>query len=892
LALFLFASIPLQQASAQQNYTEKLNVYIAGSNALWYMTFGGINGSSKLTSLENTRGLSWYNVTAIKTSGWQQDFQVFGPRGYNLLPVPFTPSEGLFLTVGSDNFTVASKAAKALGSYLLTHFVSSSNGSGTFSFYSPLSFGDVVPKTLLTFVPSKAGGFAKAISPTSFSSTPSPIVILEAKATVSGFAHSLVLGSITSSGLDTSNRPNILGYFGTAITSLRASNHSTSSTIRVALLDGVVASRDPAARVTNNTARFSGSYTLDVRLLPAKRVTRLNATVVEQPVQLLASRSVDTGVLRTKGNMSVTITMTDLSSTIPISKLSFTDDWWKSTGIFKLVSNTTFPTSIAPGSTVTPVYVLQYTGTTTGRMTIPASVIRYSFNVEGSNFEGRAVLNPVPLSLGADDAVVLAYLTVPGGVGKSVGYSQNITVVAKNVGTLPASAVTIAGRPVAGLADHGGSQSVQVTQSAQGLLGINQTRAYSVTYRNPNGASYNSTTNLAEDIFSHTLMKVGLPNFYVTENLVPLDKGVVNVTLSYVVSNGGLANLTSFFAGGQLPQGLGTCLAKGSGIKCAGGHVSLNYTSIQPGITERAYLKFNATNPQSYILPPLAFRTLTYGINLTGKSNAVGVPTGLVMTKGYSPSQLFGGMTSRVSVLATNAGSLPMFNATISTSGDSFDLLTNSSVTSKTVAVIAPGGNVSFSYGVVASPTSGIFQSTNVIANFYFGGSFFLTHVPGPTVTVYRPLGVTISTSPSTPIEGKSFKILVSITNPSGVDVSDVLFRLPIPSGLSLSQLQNANFGGGALTVSSSTLAAHAKVNASASGVASSGIIVPFNRATLTFSYAGSTVGGRIPTQGIAIGEDVTTRYLVPTALVLLALLATAYYVRRKAQPTAQASPK
>jgi hypothetical protein len=892
LALFLFAAIPLQQASAQQNYTEKLNVYVAGSSALWYMTFGGINGSSKLTGLENVHGLSWYNVTAIKTSGWQPDFQIFGPRGYNLLPVPFTPSEGLFLAVGSDNFTDASKAAKALGSYLLTNFISSSNGTGTYSFYSPLSFGDILPKTLLTFVPSKEGGFAKAISSTSFSSTSSPIVVLEGRATTSGFVHSLVLGSITSKGLDTSNRPSILGYFGASIASLQASNHSTSSTIHVSLLDGVVASHDSAARVTNSTAEFSGSYDLNVRLLPAKRVLRLNATVLEQPIQLLASRSVDTGVLRTRGNMSVTITMTDLSSTIPISKLSFTDSWWKSTGVFKLVSNTTFPTSIAPGSTVTPVYVLQYTGSTTGRMTIPASVIRYSFTVGGSNFEGRAVLNPVPLSLGADDAVVLAYLTVPGGFGKSVGYSQNITVVAKNVGTLPASSVMIAGKPVAGLADHGGTQSVQVTQSAQGFLGVNQTRTYSVTYKNPNGVSYNSTTNLAEDIFSHTSMKVGFPNFYVTENLVPLDKGVVNVTLSYIVTNGGLANLTSFLARGPLPQGLGTCLAKGSGIKCSGGHVSLNYTSIQPGATERAYLRFNVTIPQSYILAPLAFHALTYGVNLTGKSNAVGAPTGLVMTKGYSPSQLFGGMTSKVSVVATNAGSLTVFNATISSSGDSFDLLTSSSVTSKKAGEIAPGGNVSFSYGVVASSTSGSLQSTNVIANFYFGGSLFLTHAPGPTVTIYKPLSVTISTSPSSPIEGKSFTIQLSITNPSGVDVSDLLFRLPIPSGLSLTQLQNANLAGGSLTVSSSTLAAHATVNASAVGVASSGITVPFGKATLTFSYAGSTVSGRIPTQGIAIGEDVTTRYLVPTGLVLLALLATALYVRRKALPSAQASPK
>jgi len=107
-------------------YSEKLNVFIAGSNALWYLSFSGVNGSSKLSALESTPGLAWYNVTAIRTNGWKSDFQIFGSEGYNLLPVPFIPSQALFLTVGSDSYADASAAASALGSYMLTSFVSCS----------------------------------------------------------------------------------------------------------------------------------------------------------------------------------------------------------------------------------------------------------------------------------------------------------------------------------------------------------------------------------------------------------------------------------------------------------------------------------------------------------------------------------------------------------------------------------------------------------------------------------------------------------------------------------------------------------------------------------------------------------------------------------------------
>ena len=890
MALLLLTSVPVQPARGLGAYAEKLQVYVAGSNALWYMTFDGIDGSAKLASLESAPGLSWYNITAIKTSNWQSDFQIFGRHGYNLLPAPSTPSEGLFLTVGSDSYAGASAAAGALDSYLLSAFVSSANGTGTYSYYSPLSFNSVVPKTLLTFVPTKAGGFANAISPSAFDSTGSPMVVLEGRKSSSGFAHTLVVGSITNKALDNLNRPDLLGYFGSAVGSLQASNHSSSSTIKVMFLDGIVRSHDPAI-ITNDTARFYGSYALSLEA--GKKVTKLNATVLQQPFALLATRSVDAGVLRTGDNLSVTVSFTNLSSAGPLTGLNFTDDWWKPSGLFKLVSNTTFPKSISVGSTVTPVYVLQYNGSVTRRITIPGEIVRYSFLVGGSSFQGRSVLNPVPLSLGADDAVVFTYVTATGGFGKSVGATQNFTVVAKNVGTFPASSVTVAGKSVAGLADHGGSASVQVSQSAQGFLGVNLTMAYSVTYKNPNGVLYNSTTNILQHIFSHTSMRVGYPSLVVTETLVPLANGAVNLTLTFTTSNKGSANVTSFVANGTLPGGLGCGLVDGKGIACSSGRLSLNYSSIQASAANKDYLKLNVTSKENFLFAALAYQAVTSGNDLTGMSNALGVPTGLVMLKQFSPSQLFGGMTSKVNVVAMNNGPrFSIYNATVSSAADSFDTITSSVATSKTSHAIAPKENVSFSYAVKASSAFGDLSSSNILANFYFAGTFFSTHASGPKVTIYQPLSATITTTPTSPTEGKSFIIKFSIANPSGVDVSNVLLTLHVPKGLALSQLLNASMEGGILSVSSSSLTSHRTLNASAVGVASSGITVPFDKATLTFSYGGTTINGKLPPRGIAIGEDITSRYLIPIGLVLLALLATAFYVRRRALPTAPASQK
>ncbi|MDA4118961.1 MAG: hypothetical protein OK436_00035 [Thaumarchaeota archaeon] len=890
VALMVLSAFPLQQVQGQGAYSEKLNVYIAGSDALWYFSFNGINGSTKLSAFESTPGLSWYNVTAIKTTGWKSDFQLFGPKGYDLLPVPFTPSQGLFLTLGSDSYADASAAASALGSYMLTSFVSLSNGTGTYSFHSPLSFGDIVPSTLFRFLPTGRGGFASAISSSGFESTLSPFVVLEGLKSGSGFAHDLVLGSISASALDSSNRPNILGYFGSTVTSLKASNQASSSVIQIRFLDGTVRSTD-SATVTNN------SYTFSVQ--SGKQVTRINATAVQVPPVLLATRAVDVGVLRTGDFLAVTITLRNLSPATPISKVIFSDAWWNTVAGFKFAGgNFTVPSgTIAAGGVVTPVYRLQYNGTASGSVVIPASIVRYSYLIGGSTFNATAVLNPIRLSLGKDDAIVYASVTPSGGFGKPVGASQAFNVTVTNVGTLPASSVVVAGHSIPGLAaktgsSSGGTATVSVSQSALGLLGVNITRSYAATYQNPGGSSLNATTNVVADVFSHSSMRLGLPSLVATAQLSPLSNQRTNLTLVFVSSNPGLANISSFSAKLGLPAGLGCGRVSGTGISCSGNELSITTRVLNISSSVTTSMKYNLTNQINYFIGPISFQGLTSGINLTGRSNLIAVPSGIVLSKQYSPSKLFGSMASTVTIAATNAGPLTAYNFTLATSIDSFDSLASSTSLTKTVQKLTPGGNATLSYGVTMSGTSGNLTASPATASFFFGGASFSTRGRAPVVGLYTPLTVSIVTTPLSPQEGKNFTISIRITNPSGVSVSNVLFILPVPNGLVLSHMQNAQVSGGTLTVSSSSLSPHSSIDASAAAVASSGILVPFDKGKLTFSYSGVTISGIVPSKGIAVGEDVTTRYLIPTALVLLVLLIVAFYVRRKAAPSAPAPPK
>jgi hypothetical protein len=898
LALILLAGAPVQQASAQTPYTERLNAYVAGNSALWFFTFGGVNGSAKLTSLESAPGLSWYNITMVKSASWQSDFQVFGPSGYNLLPFPFTPSEGMFLTVGSDSFTDAASAASAADAYLLTTFKSYANGTGSYTFYSPLSFSTLAPLTLMRFLPTSEKGFATAISASSFESTASPFIILDCQKSASGFTHNFVVGSITASALDSSGRPTVLSYFGTTVTALKASAHSTSSLVKLKFLDGVVRSSD-SATVTSDGTHFTGSYTLS--LAAGKSISKVNATVVELPAQLLATRAVNVGVLHTNDNLAVTLTLKDLSSGEPISAVRFTDDWWSKTGAFKFLSgNDTAPTTGIPaGESVTPVYRLQYTGTATGTLTIPASIVRYSYTVGGLTFNATATLNPIRLSLGVDEAVVETVVSPSGGIGKSVGAQQTLNVNVTNVGTLPASSVVVAGQSISGLAARTGSSTVTVTVSASSLAGVNLTKAYSATYQDPAGTSLNSTSNVMPLVFSHTTLRMGSPTLTVSAILAGLPNQEMNLTLSFSTANVGPVDVISFKATAALPSGLGCGKITGKavatdGLTCSNGVLTINYPVINATSTLTAYMKYNITSPANYIMGPIGFSGVTSKANVAGFSNAVAIPAGLVLSKQYSPAQLFGGMKANVVVKALNSGPLTVYNATVVTTPDSsFDTLSGSPSLTKGPSNIASGGNVTFSYGVTSIQTSGNLTGTVATASFYFGGASFSVNGAAPRVGIFQPLGVSITTNPATPEEGKNFTITIKVTNPTGVDVSNVLFKLPVPAGLGLSNVQGATLAGGVLTFAPGALSAHSSATATASAVASSGITIPFNVATLTFQYAGSTINGILPSKsGIAIGEDVTTRYILPTVFILLAIIGVAFYVRWKAGPIAPASPK
>ena len=904
LSLALVPMIPLR-AAASSSYTENLTINIAGSSAMWTMRLENINASnSHLSGVESLSGVNWYNVTAIDSSSVSSDFQVFGPQGYNLIPLPFIPQQGLFLAVGASGFAPALSAAQLLDPYFLTSFTSVSNGTGVYYFFSPMSFSQIVPTTLMRFIPVADGGFVNALgftsvsSPGNFTSLPGAMITLGGQRSSSGFTHYLILSGMTTNAMVT-NQPDLLTVLGRTIAELQAANDSTSSVVEVRALDGLVLPGN-ATGVSNNEALFRGTYS--ETLSPGEAIRAINVTLFQQPPELLVTRTLDAGILAHDQNVSVTVNFRNLSNSTTISAATLDDDWWVGYGFFKLVGGTStleVPT-LLPQTSQGLTYELEYTGNSTQQVAIPAATARYTFvttnpqtgkSYNSTTFLSSSVNDGLMLvGPGVRDPVLSAYLRTSTGFGGPVGSTQGLSVVVTNIGNRTASSVDVNHKPVGSLT-AGQSVTIPMPIEATSLVQTNLTEGYSVSYLTPEGHNITLSTNALNVVFSHSSMKLGLGLLTLNSTTAALPGGVTNLTLTFTTSNAGVANITSFSSAGSLPGGLSCGTVFGTGLTCSNGVVSLTYSNLGVKKSDQASMSFNLTQPENFLVQPFAFNYTSSGYAFSDWSNSLPVPTGLAVSKTFSPSQLFGGMRSSVSVGATNSGPYPYYNVTITTPNDPFDTVqAGQPPTTVTNSTLSVGKALSLLYNVTMSTSTGNQTGAAVAATYYFGGSRFSSSEPSSRVLIDTLPTVAIGTTPASPEEGKAFSVSINLTNTSPLTLTNVQFSLPIPNELHFSSVTNAQVAEGKIQIKVAQLSGNSVYTATLTGTSSSGVSIPFSGMKFSFESAGQTVSVPALTTGIAINENVLTRYVLPIVLALIVLLALTAYIRRMARATAPAS--
>jgi len=887
----LLPMVPYGAAKSPPGYSERLSIYTAGTSAFWFLNFNGINATAPaLIQAESTPGLSSYNLTAVKTTGWDSDFQVFGPQGYNLMKLPFIPDQGLFLRVRASSASGAGSIASVLDSYMGAAFVTVSNASGTFDFLSPSSFSLTVPGTLLKLLPQSASGFASLVNSASFISLSSPFVSLSGEKTPTGFHHRLTLGSIRAQGL-VSGSIQLLSLFGTSPTSLQASRLANSSTIYLRSLDGLVSSTDKA-QVKNNAANFSGAYTYSVG--QGRKVKALNISVLQAPPVVVATRILDRGVLNQGDHLSVTLSAKNAGA-LPIQNFTVSDAWWKAYPSFFTLSsgNSSFTIpAVGPGAEESRTYVLRFNSTDKSEITIPTVTAGYRFQSGGVHYNGTAVFNQAEVLLGIVGPALSVIVQPSGGSGNPIGTPENFSLTVSNLGTGPALNVRAANTTKESLAQGSQPWVVSVPIKYANILQTNVSKFFTVSWQTPSGETRSLRSNWGTLFFSHSSMEIGFGRVAVNGTITPLSSTSMNLTLRYTTTNTGHAVVTTLWSSQAVPTGLPCGRVSGSNVTCSNGVVSLQYRSLPTGANRQASVSF-LVGGNNFVLSPARFNVTTMGMTFSGESGGVPVPAGLLVSKTLTPNPLFQGMSATAAVAASNRGAFSFYNTTVSSSTDSFDRLpTPAPITQKFFGELKPGNSSNFSFSVIAGKSqSGTLKLAPLAVQLTFGGIKFTLSVPQGNATLYRPLQASLTTSPRTPVEGNNFQALFSLRNPSPVQVSRVHFSVSVPRGLKVVSFSNLTYAGGNLTAEIPALGAGGSYLANATLKAESGIAIDF-KGTLNFVYNGQQVNGVLTAQSATVKEDILTRYAFPIIIALLGVLAVGVVVRRRVAITSPSSPK
>ncbi len=890
LSLGILPLAPHGIAAPPSGYSERLAVYAAGSNALWYVALSGLNVSAPAISrVEAISGLTSYSLAAIKTTSWDSDFQIFGPQGYNLVRLPFIPDQGLFLTLSASDPAAAASAVSAFDAYLAAAFVPLSNGSGTYSYFSPVSFSLIVPETLLRLIPQSAGGFASLISPTQLITQASPFVTLSGQKAGSEFSHTLTVGSIKLAALP-SGTLQLLTLFGSSPSFIQPSKLANSSIIYLRSLDGLVSSKDKAT-VRNSGVNFSGSYSYTLN--QTSKVKALNLTLLQSPAVAIATRILDKGSLNPGETLSVTLSVKNIASQA-VQNFTVRDEWWKSYPAFFTLSsgspNFTIP-SIGGGQEESRTYVLKVNSSDKGDIVIPSITGRYFYHSGGIRYNGTAVFNEAQVVVGMVEPALAINVRPTGTSGNPLGTPENFTVTVTNIGNGPALNVKVVNSTKESLAQGSQPWVVGVPVKFTSIIQSNVSRFFTVSWQTPEGTTRLLRSSLATLFFTHSSMEVGFGRVVVNGTVTPLSSTSMNVTLKYTTSNSGHFPVSALSSAQQIPSGLECGKVSGGNITCSNGVVALKYSNLKAGATKQASVWF-VVSQRSLIFTPAKFNVTTSDFTFRGISGGFSAPGGLSVSKAFSPNSFFRGMTPTVVVIASNRGGYSLYNATVSAGPDAFDRLpTSTPVTQKFFEVLNPGTSSSFNYTVVVDTGgSGTFKASVVAVQLLFGGSRFNFNVPQGNATVFRPIQASLSASPSSPVEGSPFGVHLSVNNPSPVSVSGVHFELKLPRGLGVVSLSNANVTKGAVTIEIPSLGAGGTYSANLTLSAASGLSLALNGGTLSFSYSGQKVSGILPNQSVTVNEDVLTRYAFPIVIALMAVLAAALTIRRRVAPATSPS--
>jgi uncharacterized repeat protein (TIGR01451 family) len=882
LSLSVIPAVQLATAQASNQYSERLDVYTAGSSAFWLATFSGANVTVPKTvgAVESISGVNSYSLTALQTTSAVPSSQFFWPDIYGVLKVPFVPDQGAFLTVSANSAGDAASAVTSFDAYLGASFSQVSSSGNSYTYFSPSSFAISGP-ALYERVPSQMRGLASLFNETGFVNLQMPVITLSGERSGGSFVHSVSIGSTATTGVS-SGGVNLPALFNQTSASITSSPSSNSTQVVVHALDGLVQTSDHAV-VLNHPANFSGSYSVTI---PPNRKFSLNLTIIQDTPVLDAYRTLTQGSVASGDFVSVTVVVKNVAqtSTAVAQNVAVNDSWWKAyPNLFQLTSGNasfTIPT-VAAGQNTSRVYVLKVISSQSEDLTVPAAPVTYTYTAQGQTLHRSTTLNEVEVRTNEQGPAlsVQAGMDIPSGT--AVGRAGHFLITVTNDGNSPALNLNVANSTQQNLGT-GAVWKVNESLPPPSLVNRNFTRTFTLTWTAPDGSKGTLASNPDGAIFTNS--GASLPFLQFTMSPIVVSGGLASgkVNMTYSLSNAGSANATAVTLSQPLPTGM-TCKAVTTGsATCGASSVTLNIPSIPPHGNSSGLFSVSFSN-DNYVIPPASISTTFGGETFHTAGTSIIVPAGVSATKTFTINPVFQGMQDVADIKVTNTGTAPIFNVTATSTADVFTAIPSTQPTQKTFPRIDPQGSQSFNYSSSISE-SGNHTIGSVTLKFIVAGFAEQYGLEQGTMTIYPPLSASAQTTPAIPTEGHDFVLKISLTNPAPVAVANVVLTVPIPASDKVVSALGMQAQGHSLVLTLGTMAARSNTTQSITLLSGTDVTSPFVNSTLTFQYQGATIKGVIALPTVSVGVDVLTRYDIPIALAVVIMVAAAAYIHRKSE--------
>lgn len=870
LLLSLFPGTPAASA-AEQEYSEELTIFTIGSLGYWRVGLHGGNITlSGLNSIESgSSGVEGYTLFSSKHEQWSPFYEYFTKRGFGLLDYEIIPIEGMILTVSADNVESAQRFASQLSAIVEGSFASVNFGLDNSTFYSHIDFKRLVSKRLWGSIPSHYGGFAFLLDQASYFEDKMPMFIFKGERTSNGFTHSVILAGVRNGTI--SNKQFRLENVFRNAAKASTSSISSSSSINIVLQQNLVSSFK-GFPFANDPERFRAVFQGSLSrgsLLPA-----IEASLVETLPAISATRTVDLGAPRKGQTVEVRVRVQHLSGegAPPITDLSIKEDWW--TPAFDKVGGTTETTMtrLAPGEKFDLIYQLK------AKVDAPIAVapspaqnlIPYRYAIGNRTASNTVAMNPLTLRVNSLSPVISAEAAVPIANPKA-STSMATTLLVKNTGNRTAFQLSAYlddsfVKAVDSLAP-GAVWTVSAELSAQPLMSTSSTARWRVTYLDEGSEKLTESNPI--QLF-YRMDAPAVPNVKIEKKAELKNVGetqYARVSISAV--NQGSAASRFFALNDVAPSGTRVL---NTTMSLDGNSLSAVVPQLGSGnkITHEYLLELAAD--RNYVMPPAQGITEIQGAFAKTLSNSVTLPSGIRIEQNVSLAKGFVGSATGLRIMVVNRGDISVSDVEIN-AGEPPGLLVSGNISKKT-DILKQGDHLEASYQARLT-RQGSYDAAAAGVTFYLSGQRHSVNLPATRFQVNEPVKLSLATVPSSPVEKKPFKLLLTLTNPADLPVEKVSLKLNLPAGVQLVE--------GSPSLEVPRLGAREVFRSEVTLVNDRALSFELNPPTLTFSFNNQQFSGQTGRLVVSVVDDVAFRYLAPIGVALGVILIAAMLGRRVA---------